>query len=175
MKYLSILLLAGIAMLTPGALYAQSANDAAQSWSQQADRFSENLKAKLAEANRQLEAFNEKIKAGKENAEEEVRARLDQLEKGIEQDRAKLEKAQAELKHWAEAKKDATAAQIAEWKAKHETRVLEDRAERADRYAAASIEVAAAAIADAQQAALEAWLSRQDANAARSKQAESGR
>jgi hypothetical protein len=174
MKRISTLVLASVALLATSPLHAQSTNDAAQSWSETASRFSKKLGAKLTEANHRLAALNEKIAAGQEHAEEQVRARLDELRKEIEQGRAKFEAAQAELKNWAEAKENAAAMQVAEWKAKHETRVLEDRAGRAEYRAAASIEVAMAAIEDAERATLEAWLARQDANTARAKQAEGG-
>jgi len=48
----------------------------------------------------------------------------------------------------------------------YEAKVLENRAEGAERYAEASIEVALAAIDDAEHATLEALLARQDANTA---------
>src|SRR5271165_3304668 len=160
---ISILLVAGIAMFASPSI-AQTAIDRAQSWNQKIDRFSENLKIKLEEANRRLDALKAKVAAKEDHAEEEVRARLEQLKGRIEEGRTKLQAAQAELKQWAEAQKEAAAAQIDEWKAKHEERILENRAERAERYASASIEVALASIDDAERAALEAWLARQDAN-----------
>src|SRR5208337_2007194 len=162
-KRTSILLLAGIALFAPASLQAQTGSDAAPSWSQQLDRFSENLNAKLAEANSRLANLKAKIEAKAEHAEDDVRARLDQLQKRIEQDRAKVEAAQADVKAWVETHKNETEAKIAEWKTKHEISALENRAERAERYAAATANAALAAIDEAEWAALDAWLARQDA------------
>jgi len=170
MKRTCILLLAGIALLAPAPLQAQAAGDAAPGWSQQLDRFSENLNAKLAEANSRLDNLKAKIEAKTEHAEDEVRARLDQLEKRVEQDRAKVEAAQADVKAWVETHKNETEAKIAEWKTKHEISALENRAERAERYAAATADAALAAIDEAQWAALNAWLARRDLIIAQAKQ-----
>ena len=140
MKRTSIAMLASIALSTPATLPVRAAGDAAPSWSQQFDQYSENLKAKLAEANSRLDRLKAKIDARAQNAEDEVRAHLAQLQKRIEQDRAKIETGQAEVKAWVEAHKNETAAKIAEWKNNHEISALENRAERDERYAAAAAE-----------------------------------
>jgi hypothetical protein len=57
-----------------------------------------------------------------------------------------------------------TADRVAEWKSNRETSKLQNRADKAERYAAATIAVALAAVDEAEQAAIEAWLTRQDAN-----------
>ncbi len=175
MKRTSILVLASLALLAPAPLQAQAAGDAVPSWSQQLDRFSENLKAKLAEASSRLDNLKAKIEAKAEHAEDDVRARLDQLQKRIDQDRAKIEASQADVKAWVEARKNETAAKISEWKTKHEISALENRAERAERYAAATANAALAAIDEAEWAALDAWLARQDAISAQAKQAADAR
>ena len=46
---------------------------------------------------------------------------------------------------------------------------LQDRAAKAERYAAAASDVAVAALDEAEEASLEAWLARQDADAASAK------
>jgi hypothetical protein len=48
---------------------------------------------------------------------------------------------------------------------------LQRRSDNAERYAAAAIDVAVAAVDEAEQASLEAWLARQDADTAQAKQA----
>ncbi len=136
---------------------------------QQIDKFVEDLRVKLTNAKSRFDGLKAKIDEKAQNAGQEVRSHLDQVQKRIEQDRSKVSAAQTEVKNWVEARKTATAAKIAEWKAKHETKELQNRADWAERYAAASIDVALAAIDDAEQAALEAWLARQDANAAQAK------
>ena len=131
---------------------------------QQIDQLYENLRVKLANTKSHIDNLNAKMETKAQQAEQEARSQLDQLQKRIEHDRSKVSAAQAEVKNWIEARKSATAAKIAEWKTKHETSQLQTRADKAERYAAASIDVALAAIDDAEQATLEAWLARQDAN-----------
>jgi hypothetical protein len=54
---------------------------------------------------------------------------------------------------------------------KRETGKLQNRADRAEQYAAAAETVAAAAVDEAERALVEAWLARQDADSAQVKQA----
>jgi hypothetical protein len=56
---------------------------------------------------------------------------------------------------------------VADWKCRRDVAKLQDRADRAERCAVATIEVAAAAIDEAEQASLEAWLARVDTDYAR--------
>ncbi len=133
---------------------------------QQIDQLYENLRVKLANTKSHIDSIDAKMKGKAQQADQEVRSHLDQVQEHIEQDLTKVKAAKAEVKNWMEARKSATAAKIAEWKAKHETSQLQNRADSAERYAAASIDVALAAIDDAEQAALEAWIARQDASAA---------
>jgi hypothetical protein len=93
------------------------------------------------------------------------------VQRRIEQDRAKAVAAQAEMKNWIEQKKAATSGKIAEWKTNHETTKLQNRADMAERYAAAAVDVTLAALDEAEQATLEAWLARADADAAVPKKA----
>ncbi len=160
MKRTGIAILASLALLAPAPLQAQS---------QQADQLYENLRIKLANAKSRLDSLKAKMDAKAQHADQEVRSRLEQLQQRIEQDRNKVSAAQAEVKEWLEARKNETAAKVTEWEAKRETSQLQSRADRAERYAAALIDVALAAIDDAEQAALEAWLAQQDANAARAR------
>jgi len=136
---------------------------------QQIDQLYENLKVKLAGTKSHIDSINAKMKGKAQQADQEMRSHLDQVQKRIEQDRTKVKAAQAEVKNWVEARKSATAAKIADWNATHETSQLEKRADGAERYAAASIDIALAAVDDAEQATLEAWAARQDADAAQAK------
>jgi hypothetical protein len=168
MKHIRILMLASVALATPAILQAQIAGDTS-GWSRKIDQLYENLRVKLTDAKSRADSLKVKTEANVENAEREARSHLDQLQKRIEQERGKVSAAQADIRDWVEAKKSATAAKIAEWKAKHDISVLQSRADRAERYAAASIDVALAAIDDAEQATLEAWVARQEATSAQAK------
>ena len=68
------------------------------------------------------------------------------------------------MKNWADEQKAATSEKIAEWKTKHETAKLQRRAEVAERFADATIDLAAAALDEAEHALLQAWAARIDAN-----------
>jgi len=134
--------------------------------SQRIDQFCENLRLKLTNIDNGLKSVKAKVDGKAKDAEQEVRGHLDKVEKRIESDRAKLTAAQSEAKNWVDERKAATRDKIAEWKAKRETTKLQGRADRAEKYAVAAIAIAGAAVDEAERAALEAWLARQDATPA---------
>jgi len=127
------------------------------------DQFRENLRSKLKSIDNNMESLKAKIDSKARTAEQDAQNYLDGVKKRIEQERAKLATAQADIKKWAEERKAATSEKIAEWKTKRETASLKSRAESAERYAAAAAVVALAAADEAEQASLEAWLARRDA------------
>ena len=137
--------------------------------SQGIDQFRENLREKFTNIEKDLRDLIAKIDEKAQNAEQEVRSHGEKLLHRMWQDRAKVAAAQAEMNEWVEARKIATSAEIAEWKAKRETSRLQMRADQAERYEVAAMTVALAAIDEAEHAALEAWLARQDAVAAQAK------
>lgn len=128
------------------------------------DQFCEDLRQKLTIVDSGLAGLREKINGEAEHVEQDVQSHLDRVHKRLDQGRAKLTAAQADVKEWADEKKAATSDKIAEWKAKRELSKLQGRADKAERYAAAASAVAVAALDEAEQAALEAWLARQDAD-----------
>ncbi len=138
---------------------------------QRIDQFCEDLRLKLTSIDSGLNGLKAKIEGKAQNAEQEARSHLERVQKRVEQDRSKVSAAQTELKNWVEERKTATRYKIAEWKTKHETSKLQNRADKAERYAAATIVVTLAAADEAEQAALEAWLARHDANSAQAKAA----
>jgi len=138
---------------------------------QQIDQFCEALRAKLTNVDRSFDGLKAKIEGRAQSAEHDVRNQLAQVQTRIEMDRAKVSAAQGKLKGWVESRKSATADRIAAWKDQRETSKLQSRADEAEAYAAAALVVALAAVDDAEQSALEAWLARQDANSALAKQA----
>lgn len=133
---------------------------------QRIDQFCETLRVKLTNVDGGVGALKAKIDGKAQNAEQDVRGHLEKLHKRIEQDRSKVSTARTEMKNWVEDRKIATADKIGEWKAKRETSKLQNRADKAERYAAAALEAALAAVDEAEFAALEAWLARQDATPA---------
>ena len=68
------------------------------------------------------------------------------------------------MKAWVQEKKTITNDKIAEWKAQRQVKKLEARADSAERYAAATTQIAAAAIDEAETAVAEAIVARIDAD-----------
>jgi hypothetical protein len=136
---------------------------------QRIDQFCEDLRLKLTNTDSGLSGLKAKIDGKAEHAEQEVRSHLDKVRKRLEQGRAKIAADKAEIKNWADSQKAATSDKIAEWKATREASKLQNRADKAERYAAATADIAVAALDDAEEAALEAWLARQDANSVQPK------
>jgi hypothetical protein len=129
----------------------------------------EELRSRITEVKNNLKGLKVKVDAKAQNAEREARDHLVQVKKHIEQERSKVSAANAEVKNWFEVQKTATAAKIDEWKSTHEANQLNNRAAVAERYAAAAIDIAMAAVDDAEKATVEAWLARQDAKSVQSK------
>jgi len=136
---------------------------------QRIDQFCEDLRVKLTNIDNNMNALKSKVGGEARQAEQEVRKHLDKLQTQITRERAKLSAAQAELKKWADEKEAATDKMVAEWKAKHDANRLKSRADRAERYAAAAMVVAMAALDEAENASLQAWLARRDAESVQSK------
>ncbi len=133
------------------------------------DQFCEDLRTKLTNIDNSLAGVKAKIDAKGQDAEQDVRKHLDEVSKRVAGDQAKVAAANAKMAKWVEQKKAATNAKVAEWKTKLDSARLEDRAEMAEGYAAAARDVAAATLDEAEQASLEAWLARKDADAAKAK------
>ena len=131
--------------------------------SERIDQFCENLRIKLTSIDKKMQQLKAKIDSKAQTAEQEVRIQLDAVKKRLTQDRTKVETAQADVKKWVDEFKLASNEKIAEWKAKREKAQMQGRAENAERYAVAAAVVALAAVDEAEQAALEAWLARKDA------------
>ena len=135
------------------------------------DQFCETLRQKLTLTDSGLDGLKAKIQGKATDVEQDVQSHLDRVHKRIELGRAKVSAAQADMENWAEQRKAVTSDKIAEWKSKWATGKLQRRSDNAERYAAAAIDVAVAAVDEAEQASLEAWLARQDADTAQAKQA----
>lgn len=135
------------------------------------DQFCENLRIKLTSIDNNMESLKAKIDGKARTAEQDVRSHLDGVKKRVEQDRTKVAAAQADIKKWAEERKATTSEKIAEWKTKREMAKLQSRAESAERYAAGAAVVALAAVDEAEQASLEAWLARKDVESAQAAKA----
>ena len=135
------------------------------------DQFCENLRVKLTSIDNNMRALKVKIDSKAQTAEQDIQSHLDSVKKRIAHERAKLAAARADIMKWAEEREGVTDEKIAEWKTKLERAKLKGRAEAAERYAVGAVVVASVAVDEAEQAALEAWLARKDADSAQGTQA----
>jgi hypothetical protein len=134
------------------------------------DLFCEDLRQKLTIIESGLQGLKAKVEANEVHAERDVRNHLDRVRKRIDQGRTNVCAAKAEVKSWAEDRNSITADKIAQLKTKRDVAKLQGRANKAERYSVAAVKVATAAIDEAEQASLEAWLARADADYAQGKQ-----
>jgi hypothetical protein len=128
------------------------------------DQFRETLRLKLMQADSDLSTLKGQFEAKAETAERDARASLDAVTKRIEQAEPMILAAQAEVEKWMSEQKAVARDSVAELKLKGETAKLKARAEIAESYAMAAVDVAVAAIDGAEKATLQAWLARRDAD-----------
>jgi hypothetical protein len=130
------------------------------------DAFCGDICLKLVDIDEELRYLKITIREKARHAEREVRSELEKVMKRIASNQPRVAAARAQVEHWIkERAKDALRFRNDE--------IPEDRnrklkwAAEADRYAAACIDLAIAAVDEAERAALEAWLVREDANSTR--------
>jgi len=133
---------------------------------QRIDQLCEDLRIKLWDIDIAFNGLKAKMEGGPGAAEEAVRDELAQVRERIESERAKIAAAQVKVKDW-ESRENAANDKIAKRNANGELHRLQKRAEHAESYAAASIDVALAAVDEAERASLEAWLARKALDSAR--------
>jgi hypothetical protein len=128
------------------------------------DAFCGEICLKLVDIDEELRYLKITIRKKARQAEPAVRSHLEKVMKRIACNQSKVAAARAQVEHWITDKaKDALRFRNEEIPEDRKPR----RAAEADRYAAACIELAIAAVDEAERAALEAWLVREDANSSR--------
>lgn len=125
-------------------------------------KFNVELQAHLKEVQNRLAALNSQAAAGAEHANNELHRQVSALDERIHKAKDAVEAANTEMKKWVA---DSITA-ISEWKSKNDVGRLNTRADRADRYALASSQVAVASVEAAERAALDARLARLEADEA---------
>jgi hypothetical protein len=130
------------------------------------DAFCGDICLKLVDTDEELRYLKITIREKARHAAPEVRSQLEKVMKRIASNQPRVAAARAQVEHWIKDRaKDALRFRNDE--------IPEDRnrklkwAAEADRYAAACIDLAIAAVDEAERAALEAWLVREDANSSR--------
>ncbi len=133
---------------------------------QRIDQFRETIRLKVMQVDSDLSALKAKIDAKAETVERDARDSLAAVTKRIEQGETKTSAARLEVETWLKQQRSLAESAIAELKAKGKSSKVKINADLAERYAMAAVDVAAAAINSAEQAALEAWLARRQADRA---------
>jgi hypothetical protein len=136
--------------------------------SAQIDNFRNQLRTKVEDADKRLRDLETKVKASGEKAEDDAKAQLSSLETKVKAQQAKVQASETSMKTWVEEKKKVTSNKIAEWKAQRRVKELVEHANIAEDYAAAATEVAAAMIDEAEKAIAEAVVARMNADSVQS-------
>jgi len=114
------------------------------------DQFCDKLRDRLNALEGQMQSVKTSVKDVPAKAEKAVREKLDQARTKLEAQKERVEKARVELKARADQKVAEVKEAINEWKAKHEVRKLNARAERSEAYADAAMVLALASIDEAE-------------------------
>jgi membrane protein involved in colicin uptake len=130
------------------------------------ESFCKELRTKLDGVDKRIKDLKAGAKTATEKAKVEAKAQLAALDNRAKDQRAKIQATEAKAKAWLEQKKTATSEKIAAWKAQHDVSKLAAHADSAENYAVASMQLAVAAVDEAERAAVEAVVARMDADAA---------
>ncbi len=128
------------------------------------DEIGKRLHGKIDSAIDGLKAAKTQLENVQKETEKAIQTKLAAAKENLEGKRQEIVAARASLEGLIEDKKAETEAAVAEWKAQHDRKKLEKRAERAEQYADACVEIALSAVVDAEIAILEAAAARKDAD-----------
>jgi uncharacterized phage infection (PIP) family protein YhgE len=129
------------------------------------DNFCNQLRSKINDADKRLKDLKASADHASQKAKDEAMAQLDRLENSAKEQQARIEASKAKIKDWVQEKKTMTDDKIAEWKSQRQVKKLADRADDAESYASAAIEIAIASVDEAERAAVEAIVARMDLDA----------
>ena len=122
------------------------------------------LQAKLDSNIDRLKAAKAHLEDVHKETEAAIQTKLKSAKETLDAKKQEAAAAKAGMEEFVEAKKAETQAGVAEWKANRDRKKLEKRAERAEKYAEACMEVALFSAAEAEEAILEAVAARRDAD-----------
>jgi predicted Zn-dependent protease len=123
-------------------------------------KFNVSMQAKMKEVEKRLENLKASTAKHADQADKAIRAHVATLEDSAHKAKESLENAQIEMASWVEDTKTT----VADWRAKLDTNMLRARADRAERYADASLIVALAGVDEAEKAMHSANLARKEAD-----------
>ena len=131
------------------------------------DQFCDKLKDRLNALEVQVSALKTNIQKLPQQGEQALQKCLADTRSKIDQQRKNVEKARASLKARADEKIGQVKEAVHEWQAKQEVSNLSARADFAEQYAADAVFIADSAVAEAEEAIIDALLARIDAENAK--------
>jgi hypothetical protein len=127
------------------------------------DQFQKDLRANLSIIVTSCDRFIAIVNEMMSGREQELLEQLMEIDNAIEQNRTRIAAARAELDRSIETDKLETSKKVSNWKAKRQTDRLHARADRYERCAKTSVEIAAATMDEAGQWVFRALLARKEA------------
>jgi membrane protein involved in colicin uptake len=132
--------------------------------SEKFSNFCGELRTKINDADKRIKDLKANAGVASEKAKVEARAQLAALENKAKEQKARTVATEAKVKAWVEEKKTMTHDKIAQWKEQGDAKRLAARADLSENYAVTAMEIAAAAVDEAERAAVEAVVARMDAD-----------
>jgi membrane protein involved in colicin uptake len=132
--------------------------------SEKFSNFCGELRTKINDADKRIKDLKANAVVASEKAKVEARAQLAALENKAKEHKARAVATDAKVKAWVEEKKTMTHDKIAQWKEQGDAKRLAARADLTENYAVTAMEIAAAAVDEAERAAVEAVVARMDAD-----------
>jgi hypothetical protein len=123
-------------------------------------KFTKRMRHKLHEVEQRLDALKATTEKQAEHAGDAIRTQVDSLEESAHKAKGMLDQAQSDMAAWMDDSKEA----VADWKAKLDTKMLQGRADRSERYAEAAMVVALSGVDHAEKAMLSATAARHEAD-----------
>jgi hypothetical protein len=134
--------------------------------SEKFNTFCNELRTKINDADKRIKDLKASAVGASEKAKLEAKAQLAALDNKAKEQKARTVAAEAKMKSWVEEKKTMTHDTIAQWKEQRDVKRLAARADLSEHYAVTAMEIAAAAVDEAERAAVEAVVARMDADGA---------
>lgn len=134
--------------------------------SEKFNNFCSELRIKINDADKRIKDLKASAVGAGEKAKLEAKAQLAALENKAKEQKARAAAADAKARAWVEEKKTMTHDKIAQWKEQRDVKRLAARADLSEHYAVTAMEIAAAAVDEAERAAVEAVVARMDADGA---------
>ena len=128
------------------------------------DEMGKKLQAKLDSGIDRLKTAKTNLEALAQETEDTLKEKLSAAKEAMAEKKQEAASKMNKMEEYVKDKAEDTEAAVAEWKANHDRKKLEKRAERAQKYADSCVDLALYYAGEAQVAILEAAAARQDAD-----------